>query len=654
MIDPKFEVGQIFTCKQLFMKACKSHGVVHGRKIKFSKNDGRRATAYCKDCSWKVSTAVMLDKKTFQIKSMQGKHSCGRTFDHGLANSTFLVDRYKKELAAMADMKVNTLTDKVKTDVNVNISRWQAYRTKKKAESLVNGEHEAQYNKLRNYCREVKRANPGSNVFMTTVEDDEGEDRFERLYICLNACKTGFLSGCRPVVGLDGCHLRGPHKGVLLTAVGIDPNDQLYPIAYAVVEIENKLTWKWFVGELLNDLQIRDENHWTIITDKQKGLIQAIQELLPDVEHRMCVRHMYNNFKKLHGGLALKERIWALARAPYKNLFKALMEALKAVDEGAFQWLVDNTTPQQWSRAYFRTSPKCDILLNNLCESFNSSILEARERPILGMLETIRLYLMVRMENKREWMQKYTGKVCPKILKKLEKVKTASSACIATPSGDWNYEVRCMYGDRYTVNLASRTCSCRRWELNGIPCAHAISAIALTKESPENFVHECYSKEAYMKAYGPIIYPLNGEHLWKDLKQGPVLPPETIKLPGRPKKVRRKEPDEPPATTTSQGQTKRLSRVGLMDYKCRKCKQKGHNSRKCPSSHDQENVQQQATAITSSSQSQQQTPNTMNPGANKQSQPQQSNFTPEAVFGASGLETDTNDQVFSCFSICSY
>ncbi|XP_071932917.1 uncharacterized protein [Coffea arabica] len=140
------------------------------------------------------------------------------------------------------------------------------------------------------------------------------------------------------------------------------------------------------------------------------------------------------------------------------------------------------------------------------------------------------------MENKREWMQKYTGKVCPKILKKLEKVKTASSACIATPSGDWNYEVRCMYGDRYTVNLASRTCSCRRWELNGIPCAHAISAIALTKESPENFVHECYSKEAYMKAYGPIIYPLNGEHLWKDLKQGPVLPPETIKLPGRPKK----------------------------------------------------------------------------------------------------------------------
>ncbi|XP_027067651.1 uncharacterized protein [Coffea arabica] len=431
----------------------------------------------------------------------------------------------------------------MKTKVNVNIFRWQAYRTKKKAGSLVNDEHEAKYNKLWNYCKEVKRANPDSNVFMTTVEDDDGNDR--------------------PIIGLDGCHLREFHKGVLLAAVGIDPNDQLYPIAYVVVEIENKLTWKWFIGELVNDLQIRDENHWTFITDKQK-VYKSIEELLPDVKHRMYMRHMYNNFKKLHGGLVLKKKIWALARASYKNLFKALMEALTAVDEGAFQWLLDNTTLQQWTRAYFRTSTKCDILLNSLCESFNSSILGARERPKLGMLETIRLYLMVRMKNKMEWMKKYIGKLCPKILKKLEKVKNASSACIATPSGDWKYEVRCMYGDRYTVNLASRTYSCRRWELNDIPCAHAMSAIVLTKEPPENFVNECYSKEAYMRAYGPIIHPFNA---------------------------------------------------------------------------------------TSSSQPQQQTPNTINPGANKQSQtnyqPQnatpvankQSNFTLEVVFGASGLET---------------
>ncbi|XP_071912185.1 uncharacterized protein [Coffea arabica] len=144
---------------------------------------------------------------------------------------------------------------------------------------------------------------------------------------------------------------------------------------------------------------------------------------------------------------------------------------------------------------------------------------------------------MARMETKREWMKKYSRSACPKILRKLEKVKNATSGCIATPSGDWFYEVRCMSGDRYSVNLASRTCSCRRWVHNGIPCSHAMSAIALTKEPPESFVHECYFKEAYIRAYEPIIYPLNGEHRWKDLKKGHALPPEHIKLPGRPKKV---------------------------------------------------------------------------------------------------------------------
>ncbi|CAB4309835.1 unnamed protein product [Prunus armeniaca] len=31
---------------------------------------------------------------------------------------------------------------------------------------------------------------------------------FERLYVCLDACKKDFLAGCRPIIGVDGCHLK--------------------------------------------------------------------------------------------------------------------------------------------------------------------------------------------------------------------------------------------------------------------------------------------------------------------------------------------------------------------------------------------------------------------------------------------------------------
>ncbi|KAL0430654.1 UNVERIFIED_CONTAM: hypothetical protein Sradi_0691400 [Sesamum radiatum] len=62
------------------------------------------------------------------------------------------------------------------------------------------------------------------------------------------------MSGCRPVIGVDGCHLKGPYGGVLLTAVSIDPNN-LYPLAYAVVAGETRESWQWFL-ELLKGVCI--------------------------------------------------------------------------------------------------------------------------------------------------------------------------------------------------------------------------------------------------------------------------------------------------------------------------------------------------------------------------------------------------------------
>ena len=62
------------------------------------------------------------------------------------------------------------------------------------------------------------------------------------------------------------------------------------------------------------------------------------------------------------------------------------MEQMRALDQEAFEWL-DKTAPKTWVRAFFSEFPKCDLLLNNSCEVFNKYILEAREMPILSMLE---------------------------------------------------------------------------------------------------------------------------------------------------------------------------------------------------------------------------------------------------------------------------
>ncbi|CAN1164851.1 hypothetical protein LINPERHAP2_LOCUS25815, partial [Linum perenne] len=64
--------------------------------------------------------------------------------------------------------------------------------------------------------------------------------------------------------------LEGEIKGMLLSAVGKDGNNQMYPIAWAVVEGENRSAWTWFIHILAEELNMVDGTGWIVISDQQK------------------------------------------------------------------------------------------------------------------------------------------------------------------------------------------------------------------------------------------------------------------------------------------------------------------------------------------------------------------------------------------------
>ena len=68
------------------------------------------------------------------------------------------------------------------------------------------------------------------------------------MYVYLATCRTGFMEECRPIISLETCHLIGVLKGQLLVAVGIDGNNGMYPIAFAICEGKNKDSWSRFFG----------------------------------------------------------------------------------------------------------------------------------------------------------------------------------------------------------------------------------------------------------------------------------------------------------------------------------------------------------------------------------------------------------------------
>jgi hypothetical protein len=137
----------------------------------------------------------------------------------------------------------------------------------------IEGDYVSQYRYVRDYCDELLRSNIGSTVkIIVEHESNPSSDtrEFKRIYICFAALKVGFLACGRELLGLDGCFMKGPFPGQVLTAIGVDSNNGIYPLAYAVVEAKTTSSWTSFLELIGDDLWLTSESNFTFISDRQK------------------------------------------------------------------------------------------------------------------------------------------------------------------------------------------------------------------------------------------------------------------------------------------------------------------------------------------------------------------------------------------------
>ncbi|XP_057429396.1 uncharacterized protein LOC130722617 isoform X2 [Lotus japonicus] len=276
------ELGMEFPNLQSFKEAVIDYTVEVGRQIRWLKNDKDRCRAECmgETCKWKIYCAWSRARQSFQIKTYVEEHTCSRSFRNKQASTRWVAKKLEKKLRAQPSMTHAEAFDYMKTEFGVHLYETKIWRSMKKARKMVEGSEAEQYAKLWDYAHELLLSNPGSTVKMDTIPISETERQFKRIYICLDGCKRGFKAGCRPLIGLDGCFLKGYYGGQLLSAVGQDANNHLYVIAYAVVNVENKDNWKWFLELLHADLGDYQQYGWCFISDMQKSLIPAMQEVM--------------------------------------------------------------------------------------------------------------------------------------------------------------------------------------------------------------------------------------------------------------------------------------------------------------------------------------------------------------------------------------
>lgn len=249
MLDYKWILGSKFSSKEEFKEAVTIYSIHNGYDIKYAKNDKIRVRVVCQDgCEWFAYCAKLPNEDTWQLRTLNDNHHCKKEYKVRMMNSTWLGKKLVPTVSENPTISLETISNRAHKKWHTGVSRMKAYRAKRIAIDLVDGNFKEQFHRLHDYCHEILRSNPNSTTTLTVqhVEIVEGiivEDfvdrpllpTFQRLYMCLDGCKKSFLK-CRRIIGLDGCFLKGYYGGQLLAAVGRDPNDQMLPIALAVVE----------------------------------------------------------------------------------------------------------------------------------------------------------------------------------------------------------------------------------------------------------------------------------------------------------------------------------------------------------------------------------------------------------------------------------
>lgn len=188
--------------------------------------------------------------------------------------------------------------------------------------------------------------------------------------------------------------------------------------------------------------------------------------------------------KKFGGGTLIRDLMMGAAKTTYVEAWEEKMQLLKEANPKAHEWLAA-VDKRGWCKHAFSFHTKCDVLMNNLSESFNATILLPRDKPVITMFEWIRTYLMGRFAMLKEKVGNYRGDIMPKPMRRLDREIEMSGNWFATWAGGLKFEVThsLMY-DKFVVDIDKKTCSCNFWELVGIPCRHDVAAIVMKGDDP--------------------------------------------------------------------------------------------------------------------------------------------------------------------------
>ncbi|XP_073154160.1 uncharacterized protein [Henckelia pumila] len=172
-------------------------------------------------------------------------HTCVRNLKSSGATASWIANEFREEYKYNQEKSVEDLNSALRSKYGMHASSSKLFRARKIAMQAAMGDHETSYAKIPRYITAIKDSYGGAFIKLKCdgldINNQICTPKFERIFISFESQYQGYIKGCRPFIGVDGCFLKGPYRGEVLSAVTLDANSGIFPLAIMICEGETYL-----------------------------------------------------------------------------------------------------------------------------------------------------------------------------------------------------------------------------------------------------------------------------------------------------------------------------------------------------------------------------------------------------------------------------
>ena len=142
----------------------------------------------------------------------------------------------------------------------------------------------------------------------------------------------------RRFFAIDACHTKSQFPMILMIVCGINANDNMLLLLWALVPTENEEQWTWFLTFLATYFAVMNENDCIFISDRDKGITAAVSSQFPTALPAHCCQHVADNIQQQYR-VKCWPLFWKCTWAKTRREFQEALQVLQAKKEAAATYI---------------------------------------------------------------------------------------------------------------------------------------------------------------------------------------------------------------------------------------------------------------------------------------------------------------------------